>query len=121
MKTLFSIIILLFNTLAYSQSNSSYNVKFTVDTNGDLVYTNFILKVSGNEILYIKNGITKNWGIKYLGEIVHQEKQGVSFNYHRYFLSTQNKNVYISTYKNVKHNNIFYYTIIIDGQKQLAL
>lgn len=120
-RTLFTSIILLFTSLAFSQTNRSYNVKFLMTSSGDLIATNFILKVSGNEILYTKNGVTKNWDVKYEGEVTQNEQQGVSFKYYNYLLSQQNKNLYISTYKSIKHNGVFYYVLIIDGQKQLAL
>ena len=106
----------------YSQSVfRTYEVKFLIDEKGYAYPQNATLIINADEILYTKNSITKNWYMSDKGIAYDDRGNGVKFKLHKFYLYNQKVDAYISYKKDTKHDGVFYYRFIIDGQTQLVL
>lgn len=101
--------------------NKNYTVKYIEDKSGDCYPMNINIKVTPTKI-YAENTSSgsKYWDCQYLGKIEKTDK-GVTFYYHKYYLT--NKQVYfiISDDKIMKYRGTFYHIILFDGEIQYAL
>lgn len=106
----------------YSQNNPNrtYQVKYFITNSNDIVSDNTTLIVTSNRITIQKDGYAKYWECEYKGVKINKRDQNVSFKYH-YYLTNDNIKLIISDYKEVKHNGVFYYRIVFNGQTLLAL
>ena len=106
----------------YSQNNPNrtYQVKYFITNSNDIVSDNTTLIVTSNRITIQKDGYAKYWECEYKGVKINKRDQNVSFKYH-YYLTNDNIKLIISDYKEVKHNGVFYYRIVFNGQTLLVL
>lgn len=106
----------------YSQSNPNrtYQIRYFIANTNDIVADNSTLIVTSNRITLQSEGYIKYWECKYKGVVIHERDRNVSFKYH-YYLTDDNLKLIISDYQEVKHNGVFYYRIVFNGQTLLAL
>lgn len=122
MKKLLLILILILSICEVNAQSvfRTYSIKYLIADNGNVYPTFGTISINQSEILYIKDSNIKNWASKDEGVVYQKEKEGISFKFHKFFLYKQNKYLYVSYDKIVKHDGVFYYTLIMDGQSQLA-
>lgn len=122
MKKLFFILVIMIALIEVNAQSvfRTYSIKFLIADNGNVYPTFGTISINQSEILYVKDSNIKNWASNDEGVVYQKEKDGISFKFHKFFLNKQNKYLYVSYDKIVKHNGVFYYTLIIDGQSQLA-
>lgn len=114
------IYVLLVSTNCFGQdSPMKYSIKYFYNNN-EWVADNTILILSTNRIIIQKGNSTKTFECEYKGIRSKQVDKDISFKYH-YYLTKDNISLIISDYKEVKHNGIFYYRIVFNGQTLLAL
>lgn len=106
----------------YSQGNPNrvYQVKYYITNDGDIVADNTTLVTSFNTITVKREDFVRDWECEYKGIKIRKSERNVSFKYH-YYLTRDNIKLIISDYKEVKHNGVFYYRIVFNGQTLLAL
>lgn len=106
----------------YSQSNPNrtYQVRYFITNTNNIVADNSTLIITSNRITLQHKGYKKYWECKYKGVRIHERDRNVSFKYH-YYLTDDNLKLIISDYPEVKHNGVFYYRIVFNGQTLLAL
>lgn len=102
------------------ENYQTYEGKYTLDANQNWYDDNFTIIIDGNQLLYKKGNNTKTFEIKNQG-IYSRTDNGMVFKYQKYYLVNKNQYLLVSHRKEIKHNGVFYYRIIIDGQTQLAL
>lgn len=115
--------LLMFGSYIQAQEGNSkvnYNVVYIFDEKGDIYRSEANLQFALGNLYVHRNNYTKNWKCDYKG-IIKKDDNKASFYYHHYYLPTKNIHMYISKIKEVKHEGIFYYRVIFDGQTQLAL
>lgn len=103
------------------QNSSTYYGKYTLGEDKIWYSDNFSMTVSKGQITYIKAGNTKYFDVIDEGVYTRKEREGITFTYQKYYLTSKRVYMLISHKKEVEHNGISYYRIIIDGQTQLAL
>lgn len=121
MKKILLILTILLNTSLVFSQKSNYQIKYLFDNQNNLVIDDCTISINQSQIIYKKGGLSKNFSIRYMGKTEFKENKNTSFTYHKYLLVNNNKYLYISDYKNFKLKDTFYYILILDGQKQLAL
>ncbi|QIL38097.1 hypothetical protein G7074_01670 [Pedobacter sp. HDW13] len=102
------------------QSSNAYYGKYTLGTDQNWYEDSFTITIDGNQLLYKKGNSVKNFEIKNQG-IYSRTDNGTVFKYQKYYLVNKNQYLLVSHRKEIKHNGVFYYRIIIDGQTQLTL
>ena len=110
----------LLNLYSQNNPNRTYQVKYFIPNSNNIVSANTTLIVPSNRITIQKDGYAKYWECEYKGVKIDKRDQNVSFKYH-YYLTNDNVKLIISDYKEVKHNGVFYYRIVFNGQTLLAL
>lgn len=110
-----------FANLYASNPNKTYYIKYVLDDKGYAISSESELTVTPTIIYIIRNEEIKYWNCEYKGETFDEPKPGKRVYFHIYYLTNKNVYINISDYKLVKHNDIFYYRIVIAGQTQLAL
>lgn len=103
-----------------NQKSITYYGKYTLGEDQKWYSDNFSLEIVSDQIIYTKGGSTKNFNAENQG-IYSRKENGIEFKYQKYYLPSKKIYMLISHKKEVKHNDVFYYRIIIDGQTQLAL
>ncbi|MFC0515166.1 hypothetical protein ACFFGT_13185 [Mucilaginibacter angelicae] len=98
-----------------------YQGLYTFDTDGVIHADDFKLTVGSNQITYAKGEALKTFDVQYQGTITREPQPGIRFLYHKFLLLNKGEYLLVSDRKEVKHEGVFYYRIIIDGQVQLAL
>lgn len=101
--------------------NRTYQIKYILDSDGYAISSESTITVTPSKIYLIRNGETKYWDCEYKGIKVDQPDINHKIQFHVYYLTNKNVYIVISDYKLVKHNGVFYYRFVIDGQVQLAL
>ncbi len=103
-----------------NQKSITYYGKYTLGADQKWYSDNFSLKIVSDQIIYKKDGGTKNFNAENQG-IYSRKDNGIEFKYQKYYLPSKKIYMLISHKKEISHNNVSYYRIIIDGQTQLAL
>nr|WP_186974000.1 hypothetical protein [Bacteroides intestinalis] len=122
MKTyLILICVLLVSINGFGQNTPRvYSVKYFYSSDGGWVSDDTTLSLSTNRIVVQRGSSTKSWECEYKGVRTRQVDKNTSFKYH-YYLTKDNIKLIVSDYKEVKHNGVFYYRIVFNGQTLLAL
>lgn len=128
MKTFVKIKLIIFAVSLFSlidsysaNPNRIYAIKYAIDKDNYAVASETTMTVSSDKISIVRNGEYKYWECEYKGQIYEEPVRGKKVTFHVFYLTNKHINIVISDYKLVKHNGVFYYSIDIDGQKQLAL
>ncbi|GGE67933.1 hypothetical protein EV200_108207 [Pedobacter psychrotolerans] len=108
------------STVRIKQNSATYYGKYTLGADQNWYSDTFTLTIDGNQLLYNKGNSVKNFEIKNQG-VYSRTDNGIVFKYQKYYLVNKKQYLLVSHRKEIKHNGVFYYRIIIDGQTQLAL
>ena len=98
---------------------ASYSVEYIFDDKGDIYRSKAHIIFMLGKMIVERNDYTKEWKFEYKGLIKYQDGKAI-FYFHHIFLPNKNINMYISDKEIIKHDDVFYYRIIFDGQTQLA-
>lgn len=104
-----------------SNPNKTYHVKYILDKNGYAIPSEATFTFTPTKIYVTRNGQDKYWDCEYKGTKVDEPVKGKQVIFHIYYLTNKKIYIILSDYKLVKHENVFYYRILFDGQTQLAL
>lgn len=111
-----------FSVLSFAADpNRTYQIKYILDSDGYAIPSESTVTVTPNKIYVNRNGETKYWECEYKGVKIDQPDINHKIQFHIYYLTNKYIYIVISDYKLVKHNEVFYYRFVIDGQVQLAL
>lgn len=121
-KKLLLVLLIFLSVLSFAANpNRTYQIKYILDSDGYAISSESTITVTPSKIYLIRNGETKYWDCEYKGIKVDQPDINHKIQFHVYYLTNKNVYIVISDYKLVKHNGVFYYRFVIDGQVQLAL
>ncbi len=123
MKKIYALLVLIVFSLKLfaGDPNKTYNIKYLLDSDGYAVPSESTITVTPTKIYVIRNGETKYWECEYKGVKIDKPDVNHEVKFHVYYLTNKKIYIVISDYKLVKHNGVFYYRFVIDGQVQLAL
>lgn len=109
------------NNSGEGNQNRTYHIKYILDENGYAIPSETTFTVTPSRIYVTRNGQDKYWDCEYKGTKVDEPVKGEKVIFHVYYLTNKHIYVIVSDYKLIKHDDVFYYRIVIDGQTQLAL
>lgn len=101
--------------------NKTYKIKYILNSDGYAIPSESTVTVTPTKIYIIRNGETKYWDCEYKGVKIDKPNSNHEVKFHVYYLTNKKVYIVISDYKLIKHNEIFYYRFVVDGQVQLAL
>ncbi len=120
-KLLFLFFLFFSCALFAADPNRTYQIKYILDSDGYAIPSESTVTVTPTKIYVIRNGETKYWDCEYKGVKIDKPDSNHEVKFHIYYLTNKKVYIIISDYKLVKHNGVFYYRFVIDGQVQLAL